>query len=277
MDGVTTIVKVAHVRLCNSRMMVVRAYPRGNPPRGGVRRPRAGGFAFFKSACGHDVYDNMKTAAETIFLGKDRQYNRRFLQMCSHHLVEPVACTPASGWEKEPGREPGRPRPRTLLHAAAAIQELRRTQRLASRQMPFLGESACPSRAARPDDLGSLRGGATRKLIPYRGFTFRWVPRAAGLGVEDLSGTVRQQQILGHERRQPARRHPRLRRSDRCPPGWTHGGRAPAVCYGRGKTIYDPWHYVPVLARKPGALRNGAPFKDWVLPKRRSIGCSASS
>ena len=26
-------------------------------------------------------------------------------------------------------------------------------------------------------------------------------------------------------------------------------------CYGRGETIYDPWHYVPVLARKPGALR----------------------
>ena len=37
-------------------------------------------------------------------------------------------------------------------------------------------------------------------------------------------------------------------------------------CYGRGETTYDPWHYVPVLARKPGALRNGAPFKDWVLP-----------
>ena len=37
-------------------------------------------------------------------------------------------------------------------------------------------------------------------------------------------------------------------------------------CFGRAETIYDPWHYVPVLARKPGALRNGAPFKDWVLP-----------
>ena len=36
--------------------------------------------------------------------------------------------------------------------------------------------------------------------------------------------------------------------------------------FGRGDTFYDPWHYVPVLARKPGALRNGAPFKDWVLP-----------
>ncbi|VVC55868.1 transposase [Beijerinckiaceae bacterium RH AL1] len=37
--------------------------------------------------------------------------------------------------------------------------------------------------------------------------------------------------------------------------------------FGRGATICDPWHYVPVLARKPGALRNGAPFKDWVLPQ----------
>jgi len=36
--------------------------------------------------------------------------------------------------------------------------------------------------------------------------------------------------------------------------------------FGRDQTIYDPWHYVPVLARKPGALRNGAPFKDWALP-----------
>ena len=34
-------------------------------------------------------------------MGKARQYNRRFLQMCSHHLVEgQIACTPASGWEK---------------------------------------------------------------------------------------------------------------------------------------------------------------------------------
>src|SRR5271155_3014064 len=30
--------------------------------------------------------------------------------------------------------------------------------------------------------------------------------------------------------------------------------------------IYDPWHYLPVLMKKPGALRNGAPFKDWELP-----------
>ena len=41
-----------------------------------------------------------KTAVETVFVGKERLYNRRFQQMCSHYLVQPVACTPASGWEK---------------------------------------------------------------------------------------------------------------------------------------------------------------------------------
>jgi hypothetical protein len=42
----------------------------------------------------------MKTAVETVFIGKDRQFNRRFLQICGHYLVEPTACTPAAGWEK---------------------------------------------------------------------------------------------------------------------------------------------------------------------------------
>ena len=36
--------------------------------------------------------------------------------------------------------------------------------------------------------------------------------------------------------------------------------------FGRNQTAYVPRHYVPVLARRPGALRNGAPFKDWPLP-----------
>jgi hypothetical protein len=56
-------------------------------------------FAVFTGACTRCI-NNIKTAMETIFVGKDWQYNRRFLQMCTHHLVEPVACTPASGWEK---------------------------------------------------------------------------------------------------------------------------------------------------------------------------------
>ncbi len=40
-----------------------------------------------------------------------------------------------------------------------------------------------------------------------------------------------------------------------------------ARCFGRHQMIFDPWHYLPVLEIKPGALRNGAPFVDWDLPK----------
>ena len=36
--------------------------------------------------------------------------------------------------------------------------------------------------------------------------------------------------------------------------------------FGSNKAVFDPLHYIPVLARRPGALRNGAPFKAWGLP-----------
>jgi transposase len=97
-NGVTVTVKVAHVRLCHSRMLFVRAYPRETQEMVFDAHDRA--FAFFKGTCTRGIYDNMKTAVETIFVGKERAYNRRFLQMCGHYLVDPVACTPASGWEK---------------------------------------------------------------------------------------------------------------------------------------------------------------------------------
>ena len=97
-DGVTTTVKVAHVRLSHSRMPFVRAYPRETQEMVFDAHDKA--FAFFGGACARGIYVNIKTAVDTIFVGKDRAYNRRFQQMCGHYLVEPVACTPASGWEK---------------------------------------------------------------------------------------------------------------------------------------------------------------------------------
>ena len=96
--GVTVTVKVAQVRLCHSRMLFVRAYPRESQEMVFDAHDRA--FAFFKGACTRGIYDNMKTAVDAILVGKARDYNRRFQQMCGHYLVEPVACTPASGWEK---------------------------------------------------------------------------------------------------------------------------------------------------------------------------------
>ena len=53
----------------------------------------------------------MKTAVETIFVGRERLYNRRFLQMCSHYLVDPVGLHAGIGLGEGPGREPGRTGP----------------------------------------------------------------------------------------------------------------------------------------------------------------------
>lgn len=88
----------ANMRLCHSRMFFVRAYPRETQEMVFDAHDRA--FAFFRGACTRGIYDNMKTAVDAIFIGRDRRYNRRFAQMCGHYLVEPEACTPAAGWEK---------------------------------------------------------------------------------------------------------------------------------------------------------------------------------
>jgi len=54
-------------------------------------------FAFYGgvSAAG-GIYDNTKTAVETVFVGRAREYNRRLPRLCSHHLVEPIARTPVT-------------------------------------------------------------------------------------------------------------------------------------------------------------------------------------
>ncbi len=60
--------------------------------------PRA--FAFFGGVPNRMIYDNLKTVVDALLVGKERQFNRRFLALANHYLFEPVACTPAAGWEK---------------------------------------------------------------------------------------------------------------------------------------------------------------------------------
>jgi len=91
-------IRVAHFRLAYSRKMFVVAYPRETQEMVFAAHVRA--FAFFGGVPLRMIYDNPKTVVDAILVGKDRQFNRRFLAMASHYLFEPVACTPESGWEK---------------------------------------------------------------------------------------------------------------------------------------------------------------------------------
>ena len=95
LQGLPLVIKAAHMKLPHSRMPFVRAYFRETQELVFDAHDKA--FEFYGGICRRGIYDNMKTAVEAIFVGKARQYNRRFLQMCSHHLVDPVACAPASG------------------------------------------------------------------------------------------------------------------------------------------------------------------------------------
>ena len=262
MNGVTVTVKVAHVRLCHSRMMFFRAYPRETQEMVFDAHERA--FAFFKGACTRGIYDNMKTAVDTIFVGKDRQYNRRFLQMCSHHLVDPVACTPASGWEKgQVENQVGLVRERffTPRLRVKTYQELNAW--LIDKCVAYAKAHPHPER---PDQtVWEVFEEERPNLVPYRGRFdgFHALPASVSKTClvrfdnnkysVNASAVGRSVEIHAYADRIVIRQD----------------GRAVAEHarhHGRGGTIYDPWHYVPVLARKPGALRNGAPFKDWVLP-----------
>ncbi len=153
-NNATVVLKVAHVRLCHSRMFFVRAYPRETQEMVFDAHDKA--FAFFKGTCTRGIYDNMKTAVDAIFVGKDRLYNRRFLQMCSHYLIEPTACTPASGWEKgQVENQVGLVRERFFTPNSAG-QEPGRVERPAARQMYCLRQSPQASGDNGSNDLADV-------------------------------------------------------------------------------------------------------------------------
>ena len=274
-NGTTVTVKVAHLRLCHSRMPFVRAYPRESQEMVFDAHNRA--FAFFRGACTRGIYDNMKTAVETVFIGKDRQFNRRFLRMCGHYLVEPTACTPAAGWEKgQVENQVGLVRERffTPRLRVASYEELNAwlldqcvAYAKAHRHPEQVDRTIWQAFEAERPQLVPITG-------PFDGFhaTQAAVSKTCLVRFDNNKYSVASCAV-GRPVEIQAYADRIVIRQDGAIVG-EHARR-----FGRGETIYDPWHYVPILARKPGALRNGAPFKDWPLPvglervRRRLKGC----
>ena len=90
--GVPQQVKIAHFRLSHSCQPFVVAYPRESAEMMYDAHDRA--FFFYGGSCRRGIYDNMSTAVSKVLQGKERVFTRGFQQLCSHYLVEPVACTP---------------------------------------------------------------------------------------------------------------------------------------------------------------------------------------
>ena len=197
-------------------------------------------------------------------MGKDRQYNRRFLQMCSHYLVEPTACTPASGWEKgQVENQVGLVRERfftptlrvknmdelngLLLDKCIAYAKTHKHPEITDQTIWQVFEAErphlVPSRGSFNGFHASMASVSKTCLVRFDNVRYSVASRAVGRPVEVQAYAgrilIRQDGVIVAEH---------------------------ARSFTRGETVYDPWHYVPVLARKPGAWRNGAPFRDWVLP-----------
>jgi hypothetical protein len=267
-------------------MVFVRADPRETQEMVFDAHNRA--FAFFRGTCTRGIYGNMKTAVETVFIGKDRQFNRRFLRMGGHYLVEPAACTPAAGWEKG-----------QVENQAGVVRERFFTPRLrvASGACPRAAQSADPGEELNAWRLDRCGADAKAHRHPELADCTIWqaceaerpqlVPIAGAFdGFHETQAAVSKICLIrfGNNKypvascavgRPVAIQAGACPRAGHRPDPWADrivirqdGAIAGqhARRFGGGETIYDPWHYVPVLARKPGALRNGAPFKDWPLP-----------
>lgn len=258
--GVHQPLKLAHFRLAHSRAMFVVAYLRETQEMVFDAHNRA--FAFFGGVPRQMVYDNLKTVVQSILSGKERRFNARFMTLASHYLFEPVACTPASGWEKgQVENQVGNIRewlftPKPRFASLAELNEwlTLRCRELMSRGHPQQDGSiaavlAQEQAALRPvtaafdgyvEDL--LRVSSTCLIrVDYNRYS---VPAALAGKVVSVRRSAEQIRIV-HETHVVAL-HPR--------------------CFGRGQLVCDPWHYLPILEKKPGALRHGVPFVEWALP-----------
>jgi len=206
----------------------------------------------------------MRTAVDAVFVGRERRFNRRFLQMCSHYLVEPTACTPAAGWEK------GQVENQVGVVRERLFKPRLRFASYAEMNAWLLEQCVSSARAQRhpeiPDrSVWEVFEAERPSLVPYAGHFdgFHAVPASVSktcLVRFDNNRYSVQSRAVGR----PVEVHAYAERIVIRQDGETVGDHP--RCFGRGQTVYDPWHYVPVLARKPGALRNGAPFKAWSLP-----------
>ena len=262
LSGTTTRVKAAHMRLCHSRMQLVQIFPRESQEMVFEAHERA--FRFFGGVCRRGIYDNMKTAVSTVCVGKKRDYNRRFQEMCTHHLVEPVACTPGAGWEKgqverQVGDVRGRlfaPSPRGRSYAEInewlmdrCIEDARKhphptipgktVWQVFEEERPFLTAYRGPFDGFHATEVAVSK----TCLVRFDNNQYSVAARAVGRPVDVRAYADR---IVIRQDGEIVAEHPRS--------------------FGRGRIVYDPWHYVPILTKKPGALRNGAPFKGWQLP-----------
>jgi transposase len=264
--GVYRRLQVAHMKLCASRAFWLVAYPSQGHEMLFDAHTRC--FAALGIAR-RGIYDNMKTAVDKVKKGKGRVVNARFTAMCAHYLFDADFCNVASGWEKgiveknvqdSRGRvwvEAGKRRWSSLVELNAW---------LGARCRELWQQIRHPEHPA--FSVAEMLEHERAQLMPMTAAFDGYVDKQARVSSTCLVAVARNRYSVPCEfagqmvatQLYPAR--VKIVAGDRIVADHERLG-------DEGRTQYDWQHYVPLLQRKPGALRNGAPFADLPEPLQR--------
>jgi transposase len=269
--GLRRRLEVAHTKLAASRAFWLVAYPSQSHEMLFDAHARA--FTAFGGVPRRGIYDNMKTAVDRVGRGKERTVNVRFQAMCSHYLFEPEFCNRAAGWEKGIVEKNVQDRRRQIWHEVAErrwvnLEELNRW--LAERCRADWEEMRHPQWSEL--SIAELLQDEQARLMP--------LPRAFDGYIEQpvrvsATGLIHVQRNRYSVPTEYAHRVVSLR---------VYPFELVVVAEGREvarhvrsfereQTFYDWRHYISLIVKKPGALRNGAPFATMPEPLVRLQGC----
>lgn len=252
--------QAAHTKLSHSKAFIVRAYPLQTHEMLFDALTQA--FRVLGGVPQRGIFDNMRTAVDKIGKGKARQVNARFTAMASHYLFEPAFCNPASGWEKGQVEKNVQDARRRLWQQLPAFPDIHALNAWLEEQcIAQWGEIQHGNLPGTVADVHAAEVGAlmplgrtfdgfvehTKRVSPICLISFERnrysVP--ASFANRPVSVRIYPERIVVAAEGRILCEHARI--IDR-----SH--------HTRGRTIYDWRHYLAVVQRKPGALRNGAPF-----------------
>ena len=265
--GIFYKLQVAHLKLCASRAFWLVAYPSQGHEMLFDAHTRA--FTALGGIPRRGIYDNMKTAVDKVKKGKGRVVNARFTAMCAHYLFDSDFCNVASGWEKGVVEKNVQDSRRRIWLDAQKIQwgtfaDL--NVWLGERCRTLWGELRHP--AFKGFSVLEMLEQERLELMPMPTAFDGYVEKPARVSSTCLVSVARNRYSVPCE----LANH---RVSTRLYPERVDIAAADTIVASherlsdRGHIRYDWQHYIALVQRKPGALRNGAPFADLPAPLQR--------
>jgi transposase len=250
--------EVAHTKLAASRAFWLVAYPTQSHEM--LFDAHARSFEALGGVPRRGIYDNMKTAVDAVGSGKQRVVNARFAAMCSHYLFEPEFCNPASGWEKGVVEKNVQDRRRQVWREAAERRwpDLAALNTwLADRCRQVWSETAHPDWPAL--SIAEALQDEQPQLMPMPAPFDGYIQTPVRVSATSLVHFQRNRYSVPTE-------HVNAVVSLHAYPDRVVivADGVQVACHARSfarhLTVYDWRHYIDLITRKPGALRNGAPF-----------------